>query len=136
MTSGEQRERVATTVLFRSGEDERVNESNPSKASVEVPAYMSDFLVAIVFKLNMHEPLFSFNVPVKKLNQQRATTSRSHCVHMWSPTLHEVENCTSQIVTWDASVNKCARTCTRAWVLENGCVRAPLLFVYYILHLV
>jgi hypothetical protein len=40
MTSGEQREGVAAAVLLRSGDDERVNESNPSKASAEAPAYI------------------------------------------------------------------------------------------------
>ena len=37
MTSGEQRENVATAVLFIFGEDEN-EESNPSKASAQAPA--------------------------------------------------------------------------------------------------
>ena len=43
MTSGEQRENVATAILFISGEDERMGEneeSNPSKASAQAPAYI------------------------------------------------------------------------------------------------
>jgi hypothetical protein len=39
-TSHEQRESVATYVLLRSGEHERVKERNPSKASAEAPAYI------------------------------------------------------------------------------------------------
>ena len=40
VTSREQRESVATYVLLRSGEHERVKERNPSKASAEAPAYI------------------------------------------------------------------------------------------------
>ena len=38
--SCEQRESVATYVMLRSGEHERVKERNPSKASAEAPAYI------------------------------------------------------------------------------------------------
>ena len=40
VTSRELRESVATYVLLRSGEHERVNETNPSKGSAKAPAYM------------------------------------------------------------------------------------------------
>ena len=40
MTNRELRESVATYVLLRSGEHERVNERNPSKSSVKAPAYI------------------------------------------------------------------------------------------------
>ena len=40
VTSRELRESVATYVLLRFGEHERVNERNPSKASAEAPAYI------------------------------------------------------------------------------------------------
>ena len=40
VTSHELRESVDTYVLLRSGEHERVNERNPSKASVEAPAFI------------------------------------------------------------------------------------------------
>ena len=40
VTSRELRESVATYVLLRSGEHERVNERNPSKASAKAPAYI------------------------------------------------------------------------------------------------
>ena len=38
VTSRELRESVSTYVLLRSGEHERVNERNPSKASAQAPA--------------------------------------------------------------------------------------------------
>ena len=40
VTTREQRESVATYVLLRSGEHERVNERNPSKASAKAPAFI------------------------------------------------------------------------------------------------
>ena len=40
VTSPELRESVPTYVLLRSGEHERVNETNPSKASTKAPAYI------------------------------------------------------------------------------------------------
>ena len=40
VTSREQRESVATYVLLRYREDERVKGRNPSKASAEAPAYI------------------------------------------------------------------------------------------------
>ena len=40
VTSREQRESVATYVLLRSGEHERVNERNPSKASAKARAFI------------------------------------------------------------------------------------------------
>ena len=40
MTSRELRESVATYVFLRSGEHERVNERNPSKASAKAPAFI------------------------------------------------------------------------------------------------
>ena len=40
VTNRELRESVATYVLLRSGEHERVNERNPSKASAKAPAYI------------------------------------------------------------------------------------------------
>ena len=40
VTSCELRESVATYVLLRSGEHERVNERNPSKASTKAPAFI------------------------------------------------------------------------------------------------
>ena len=40
MTSRELREGVATYVLLRSGEHERENERNPSKASAKDPSYI------------------------------------------------------------------------------------------------
>ena len=40
MTSRELRESVATYVLLRSGEHERVNERNPSKASTKAPSFI------------------------------------------------------------------------------------------------
>ena len=40
MTSRELRESVATYVLLRSGDHERVNERNPSKASAKAPAFI------------------------------------------------------------------------------------------------
>ena len=40
VTSRELRESVATYVFLRSGEHERVNERNPSKASAKAPAFI------------------------------------------------------------------------------------------------
>ena len=40
VTSRELRESVATYVLLRSGEHERVKEKNPTKASAKAPAYI------------------------------------------------------------------------------------------------
>ena len=40
VTSRELRKSMATYVLLRSGEHERVNERNPSKASAKAPAYI------------------------------------------------------------------------------------------------
>ena len=40
VTSSELRQSVFTYVLLRSGEHERVNETNPSKASAKAPAYI------------------------------------------------------------------------------------------------
>ena len=40
VTSRELRESVAAYVLLRSGEHERVNERNPSKASAKAPAFI------------------------------------------------------------------------------------------------
>ena len=59
---------MATYVLIRSGEHERVKERNPSKASAKALAYIYSGLiifVATVIKLNMREQLFSFKVQVK-----------------------------------------------------------------------
>ena len=47
MTSRELRESVATYVLLRSGEHERVNERNPSKASAKAPAYICSGVILL-----------------------------------------------------------------------------------------
>ena len=47
VTSREQRESVATYVLLRSGEHERVNERNPSKASAKAPAFIYSGMILL-----------------------------------------------------------------------------------------
>ena len=47
VTSRELRESVATYVLLRSGEHERVNERNPSKASAKAPAFISSGVILL-----------------------------------------------------------------------------------------
>ena len=47
VTSRELRESVATYVLLRSRENERVNERNPSKASAKAPAFIYNGVILL-----------------------------------------------------------------------------------------
>ena len=77
MTSGEQRENVATTVLFISGEDERMGEneeSNPSKASAQALAYIYS---GVIISFSPQQAFQFVYVALKKRNSLfKVTTVR------------------------------------------------------------
>ena len=58
MTSHEQRESVATYVLLRSGEHDRVKERNPSKASSKAPAYIYSGVIFLYLLKKMHSNMY------------------------------------------------------------------------------
>ena len=74
VTSREQRESVATYVLLRSGEHERVNERNPSKPSAKAPAYIYSGVI-LLYQLQKNVLL---RVPASGCERTSA------CVHRFS----------------------------------------------------
>ena len=74
VTSREQRESVATYVLLRSGEHERVNKRNPSKASAKAPAYIYSEVI-LLYQLQKNTLL---RVPASGCERT------SVCVHRFS----------------------------------------------------
>ena len=58
VTSHEQRESVAPYVLLRSGEHERVNERNPSKASAKAPAYIYNGVILLYQRKKMRSYVY------------------------------------------------------------------------------
>ena len=74
VTSREQRESVATYVLLRSGEHERVNERNPSKASAKAPAFIYSGVI-LLYQLQKNALL---HVPMS------GGERTSECVHHFS----------------------------------------------------
>ena len=74
VTSRELRESVATYFLLRSGEHERVNERNPSKASAKAPAYIYS-VVILLYQLQKNALL---RVPAS------GSERTSACVHRFS----------------------------------------------------
>ena len=77
VTSGEQRERVATYVLLRSGEHERVNERNPSKASAKAP----DFIYSGVILLYRLQKNALLRVPVSGCERTSACVLRESTIY-------------------------------------------------------
>ena len=75
VTSHELRESVATYVLLRSGEHERVNERNPSKASAKVPAYIYSGVI-LLYQLKKMRSYVYPRVGVREL--VRACTASLH----------------------------------------------------------
>ena len=73
VTNRELRESVATYVLLRSGEHERVNERNPSKASAKAPAYICSGVI-LLYQL---QKMRSYVYP-------RVGERTSACVHRFS----------------------------------------------------
>ena len=74
VTSHEQRECVATYVLLRSAEHERVKERNPSKASAKAPAYIYSGVI-LLYQLQKNALL---RVPTSVCERT------SVCVHCFS----------------------------------------------------
>ena len=74
VTSRELRESVATYVLLRSGEHERVNERNPSKASAKAPAFIYSGVI-LLYQLQKNALL---RVPASGCERTSA------CVHRFS----------------------------------------------------
>ena len=74
VTSRELRESVAAYVLLRSGEHERVNERNPSKASAKAPAYIYSGVI-LLYQLQKNALL---RVPASGCERTSA------CVHRFS----------------------------------------------------
>ena len=74
VTSCELRESVATYVLLRSGEHERVNERNPSKASAKAPAFIYSGVI-LLYQLQKNALL---HVPASGCERTSA------CVHRFS----------------------------------------------------
>ena len=74
VSSREQRECVATYVLLRSGEHERVKERNPSKASAKAPAYIYSGVI-LLYQLQKNVLL---RVPMSGCERTSA------CVHRFS----------------------------------------------------
>ena len=74
VTSRELRESVATYVLLRSGEHERVNERNPSKASAKAPAFIYSGVI-LLYQLQKNALL---HVPASGCERTSA------CVHRFS----------------------------------------------------
>ena len=74
VTSRELRESVAAYVLLRSGERERVNERNPSKASAKAPAYIYSGVI-LLYQLQKNALL---RVPASGCERTSA------CVHRFS----------------------------------------------------
>ena len=66
VTSRELRESVATYVLLRSGEHERVNERNPSKASAKAPAYIYSGVI-LLYRLQKMRSYMYPRVGVREL---------------------------------------------------------------------
>ena len=58
VTSRELRESVATYVLLRSGEHERVNKRNPSKASAKAPTYIYSGVILLYQLQKMHSYVY------------------------------------------------------------------------------
>ena len=76
VTSRELRESVATYVLLRSGEHERVNERNPSKASAKAPAFIYSGVI-LLYQLQKMRSYVYPRVGVREL------------VHACTASLHE-----------------------------------------------
>ena len=74
--SHEQRESVATYVLLRSEEHERVNKRNPSKASAKAPSYIYSGVIFLYQLQKMHSSVYP-RVGVREL------------VHACTASLHE-----------------------------------------------
>ena len=74
VTSRELRESVAAYVLLRSGEHERVNERNPSKASAKAPAYICSGVI-LLYQL---QKILLLRVPASGCERTSA------CVHRFS----------------------------------------------------
>ena len=75
VTNRELRESVATYVLLRSGEHERVNERNPSKASAKAPAYICSGVI-LLYQLKKMRSYVYPRVGVREL--VRACTTSLH----------------------------------------------------------
>ena len=72
MTSRELRESVAAYVLLRSGEHERVNERNPSKASAKAPAFIYSGVI-LLYRLQKNALL---RVPASGCERTSASVHR------------------------------------------------------------
>ena len=80
MTSCELRESVATYVLLRSGEHERVNERNPSKASAKARAFIYSGVI-LLYQLKKMRSYVYPRVGVRELVRACTTCLRESTIY-------------------------------------------------------
>ena len=80
VTSRELRESVATYVLLRSGEHERVNERNPSKASAKAPAYIYSGVILLYHLQKMRSYVYP-RVGVRELVRTCTASLRENTIY-------------------------------------------------------
>ena len=80
VTSHELRESVATYVLLRSGEHERVNERNPSKASAKAPAFIYSGVI-LLYQLQKTRSYVYPRVGVRELVCACTTSLRESTIY-------------------------------------------------------
>ena len=80
VTSHEQKGSVATYVLLRSGEHERVNERNPSKASAKAPAYIYSGEILLYQLQKMHSYVYP-RVGVRELVRACTASLRESTIY-------------------------------------------------------
>ena len=80
VTSRELRESVATYVLVRSGEHERVNERNPSKASAKAPAYIYSGVI-LLYSFKKMRPYVYPRVSVRELVRACTASLRESTIY-------------------------------------------------------
>ena len=80
VTSRELRESVATHILLRSGEHERVNERNPSKPSANAPAFISSGVI-LLYQLKKMRSYVYPRVGVRELVRACTTFLRESTIY-------------------------------------------------------
>ena len=80
VTSRELRKSMATYVLLRSGEHERVNEMNPSKASTKAPAYIYSGVI-LLYQLQKNALYVYPRVGVRELVHACITSLRESTIY-------------------------------------------------------
>ena len=80
VTSRELRESVATYVLLRSGEHERVNERNPSKESAKAPAFIYSGVI-LLYQLQKMRSYVYPRVGVRELVRACTTSLRESTIY-------------------------------------------------------